>query len=322
VKELNMKQRNLISIPAAWPFSISANAAILGFWASLLGCSGESVNMGENDVQPTPLPSSSRCLESTTLLGDVIVRNQEEVNSLEGCEVIEGDLHIVAFEGADLHALHALTTVRAKLNIGSTEVLTQEEWESPDLAAAQALRERWLESLHGLEALESVGTLSLNGYAGRDVDPLSSLQYITDGLLDIQNNRELEGLEGLRNAKGIRSLYVGGCPDLYGIEALSLPEQMTDLRLEFTGLSRLGELDVHTITGTLSIDHTELRNLDELSSLTYAGLIYIEANFSLQNADGLNGLGQAESIEFEHNVRLEHLPEFSSLRLLDYFRAI
>ena len=58
--------------------------------------------MGQNEAEPSPLPSSSRCLDSTTLEGVVVARNQAEVDSLEGCQVIDGELHIVPFEGADL----------------------------------------------------------------------------------------------------------------------------------------------------------------------------------------------------------------------------
>lgn len=322
-----MIQCHLIPVPAAWFFRRSTSAALVGLCASLLGCAGESVNMGQNEAEPSPLPSSSRCLDSTTLEGDVVVRTQDEVDSLEGCQVIDGDLHIVAFEGADLRALHALTTVGEELNIGSTEFSEQPasppgEWDGVQAAARQRLEERWLESLHGLESLESVGALLLTGYAGRDVDPLSNLQIVTSGRLTIQNDRELEGLEGLRNVKNITNLEVTGCPALYGIEALTLPELMTGLTLEFSGLSRLGQLDVRTITGRLSIDHTELRNLDELSSLTWVGLLAVEANFSLENIDGVNGLESAEMIDIDLNTKLTHLPDFSNLQWLDYFRVV
>jgi hypothetical protein len=321
-KELYMIQSKLTSPLASWSVTRATSAATLGLCASLLGCSGDSVNMGENEAEQSALPSTSRCLESTSLEGDVIVRTQADVDALEGCEVIEGDLHIAAFEGADLRPLHALTTVREKLDIGSTEFFTAEDLEGSDAAAAQALQQHWLASLQGLESLESVGALRMTGYAGRDVDPLGNLQHITGGELMIQLNSELERLEGLRNAKGIHNLYVTGCPSLYDIEPLALPEQMTGLSLDFCGVGQLDEPDVHYISGTLRLDHTELRNLDGLSNLTDVGSIYIEANFSLQNVDGLNGLMGAEVMEFEHNIRLTHLPEFSNLHMLDSFRAV
>lgn len=317
-----MIQSKLTSSLASSSVTRATSALTLGLCASLLGCSGDSVNMGENDAELSPLPSASRCLESTSIEGDVIVGSQAEVDALEGCEVIEGSLHVEAFEAADLRPLHALTTVRETLDIGSTEFFTPEDWEAPGAAEAQALREHWLTSLQGLESLQSVGSLRMTGYAGQDVDPLSNLQHITGGELMIQNSSELEHLEGLRNAKGIHNLYVTGCRSLYDINPLALPEQMTDLRLEFSGIAQLDEPDLQYVSGTVWLDHTELRNLDGLSNLTDVGALYLEANFSLQNVDGLNGLTSAELMEFEHNVRLTHLPEFLNLYRLESFRAV
>src|SRR5688572_14151114 len=79
-KELNMIQSTFISTPTSRPVTRATGATTLALYASLLGCSGESVNMGENGVEPSPLPSSSLCLASTTIDGDVIVRSQEEVD--------------------------------------------------------------------------------------------------------------------------------------------------------------------------------------------------------------------------------------------------
>lgn len=308
-----MIQTNLGFACATRRITHAAGAALLGVLAPLLGCSDDGVNMGQNSLEPPPppLPSSSRCLESTAIEGDVIVRNQEDLVALEGCQVIEGSLHVVAFEGADLGPLYALTAVRDTLDIGGGWVLVDDpETAVPDRS------EYWLASLHGLESLESVGTLSITGHMGQDVDALANLRHVTSGVLMIELNRALADLGGLRNATVLRSLYISGCPALEGIEPLELPERMTDLVLDFSGIRRL-ELGVRDITGQLHLDHTELRDLDGLSSLESVGELHVVANFSLEDVGGLNGLRRADSMLFELNPRLTRLPEFSSLTWLE-----
>jgi hypothetical protein len=108
-----MIQRSIRSVRTLSPLALGA---------SLLGCSADTVNMGEDGVHvepPLQLPSHSRCRESTIIDGDVVaIRTQEGIAELEGCTTINGDLAISAFEGADLRPLHALTSVLGSLDLG------------------------------------------------------------------------------------------------------------------------------------------------------------------------------------------------------------
>src|SRR5688572_20317555 len=82
------------------PF-LSASLAI-----SLFGCGGGTVSLGEEEVAiEEPPPVYSDCQFDGSLAGEVVVRNQAELDALEGCPVIDGDLFIAAFEGADLRPL-------------------------------------------------------------------------------------------------------------------------------------------------------------------------------------------------------------------------
>jgi hypothetical protein len=56
----------------------------------------------------------------------------------------------------------------------------------------------WLESLAGLEALESVGGLKITGLSATTLEPLANLGALTDdGLLYIMSNPGLQDLSGL-----------------------------------------------------------------------------------------------------------------------------
>ena len=77
-------------------------------------------------------------------------------------------LLIAVFEGVDLAPLSSLRRVSGRLLLGSAP---QEFPADPDeVAALQALQDAGvIDSLHGLEALESVGTLQLSHLRIEDV---------------------------------------------------------------------------------------------------------------------------------------------------------
>jgi hypothetical protein len=72
---------------------------------------------------------------------------------------------------------------------------------------------------------------------------------------------------------------------------------------------------VQTILDNLTISHTALANLDELSSLRYVGGSFgIEHNPALQNLNGLSGLEVVDgTLIVRSNALLQRLPEYSSL---------
>jgi hypothetical protein len=134
----------------------------------MLACSADAITMGEDVVQAEapPLPSTSRCRQSRTIDGDVLVEKQEQLAELEGCTAIDGTLTVLPFEGADLRPLYALATVSGAVDIGGTYV-TDIYW-----------REPWLPSLAGLESLESAGEFLVSGLLADNVDALSGLAHL------------------------------------------------------------------------------------------------------------------------------------------------
>lgn len=298
-----MKSANTSARTAS--FTRITSYTILPLITSLGACAGETVTMGE-DVGAGPLPASSRCLESTTISGDVEVSNQEELVALEGCEVIEGNLSIGKFEGASLRPLHALTTVRGALWIGAET-----------LREAPSETEAVLESLAGLESLESAASFDLRGLLADNVDSLANLETLTGGRLWIQGAPDLKNLDGLANLRPITDLLLD-CPQLENIAPLRLSEMMNGLSIYAGKLTQLSPLGVAIVSpGSFAVSHTELQNLDAFAGLEYVpDAVYIENNPLLENIDALNDLQSTGNLTIWQNPLLARLPAFSALQSL------
>src|SRR5262245_7722981 len=84
--------------------------------ALISACSDNVVNVGENGETAAELTTEP---SSSCPTGDVVVKNQAELDALEGCTALGGSLTIVPFEGADLRSLHALESVAGLLETSS-----------------------------------------------------------------------------------------------------------------------------------------------------------------------------------------------------------
>lgn len=315
-----MIQSNVILPRAARPVARVASAVTFGLCATLLGCSGETINMGEGTplVELPSLPSSSRCVTDPVLEGEIVVRSQEEVDALEGCEVIDGDLYVVAFEGAHLRALHALTEVRGLLGIGAFPPWASVEEPGEELRPSQQLNEAWLSSLEGLESLERAGSLTLNGLTSRGLEPLANLRTLTEGWLSIWSAPNLESFDGLQNLVGLQNLDVtGGARRLASFDGLTLPEYMRSLRIDNADLRQLQPLGVRAIAGELSLFDNQLRDLSAFSSLIYAEGISLIANRKLESLSGLENLDAISRLVVEYNVALTEVPDFEYVPSID-----
>lgn len=302
--------------------------------AALLGCSEDVVNLGE-DTKPRPTPPSySRCVDSPTLAGDVIVNEQAELDALEGCQTIEGDVTVQPFFYPDLRPLHDLEVVGGALAFA---LIPKDEQSTEVYELADAVSNDWLGSFEGLEALQRVGSLTIWETTAPDLTGLSGLRELTgEGLLSVQGSN-LRDLEPLARLQGIESLFVGG-ERLESIAALQLPPTLSALSVSGEQLTELGEIrSLRKVDTDLEIWQTQLRdmtafsqlewiggyfsvssvpaleNLDGLESLTHAAQVVLMSNPLLQNLDGLTSLEYAEGLAINGNPRLPAVPNFQAL---------
>jgi hypothetical protein len=303
-----MFQRSIRSVRTLSSLArLSSWAVPLG--ASMLACSADAITMGEDDahVLPPPVPSTSRCRESRTIESDVLVENQQQLAELEGCTEIIGAFTVLPFEGADLRPLYALTKVSGAVDLGGTYV-----------DAGSRFRHEWLESLAGLESLESAGELRVSGLSADNVDALSGLRTLTwPGMLWFDTAPELVDLQGLSQLQGIRSLFIYSCSVLESLEPLIVPRGMDSISFLDTPLTQLTPLPVESLD-QLEVTRTELVNLDAFSHLTSVrGDLSLLNNAKLENVDALDRLESLASLTIGGNVQLRRLPELTQLTRLD-----
>jgi len=301
----------------AIPQSQSHRSLLARRWAalplvtSLHACSADVVNLGEN-AEPLAPPAASLCQDTKTLTGDILVKNQDQLDELEGCEEIEGGLTVAPFAGADLRSLRALEEVRGALGFSDDS----SNLSGAELAEQEALIESgWLASLEGLESLESVGGLSISGLLAADLDPLHNLKRNTGGLA-LARNPNLVDLTGLQNMRGTTGLLIH-CVNLESLAGLFLPEYLDSALIVGPKLADLGSWNVDYVIDQLVVNATALTNLDAFSSLSRVdGTLQVMNNPLLENMDGLNGLVRAGALVVTRNPRLTRLPEFPALRQL------
>jgi hypothetical protein len=276
---------------------------------ALLGaCSGDVVNVGENEE---PLNEGTACSQAP--VGDIVVWNQAELDALEGCTTIDGDLQIVPFAGADLRPLHALRSVTGQLR-----------FEAPgDIVDAATLndfdelnRTGWL-TLDGLEALESVGGLYIAGLATPSLAPLSNLRVVTEGDLFLQDCGGLRDLHGLENLRGVDSLILT-CDELESMAALRLTGEISSIHISGQRLTELGSVGVWGVLSEVILSGTGLANLDAFAELSYVGgALAILDNPALTNVDGLSQFEGGGGLVIRGNAALSRLPAFDAITRLD-----
>jgi len=322
-----------LALPIAAPLALA-----------LAACSGDVVNMGENpgdDGSFVPPPQSS-CADNPTLQGDVVVRNQAELDALEGCTAIDGNLLIELFFDPDLRPLHELTTVRGELGLGGGDLwwsARPSAEEADALARANAESGVLLRSLEGLEQLETVGSLTLMNVAIDSLAPLAGLRQLTGyGRLAIYNADAITDLTPLARLEGIQRLSLVA-NNLTSLDGLQIAEQLVSLGLAGASLSNIDALSrLREVSGDVSIYGTALSDLAPLAGLGYVsslglgenrlletlhGLealeaaetgLYLVNNPVLRDTSALASLLRAEELIVEGNDSLERLPELPQLR--------
>jgi hypothetical protein len=276
---------------------------------ALLGaCSGDVVNVGENEE---PLNEGTACSQAP--VGDIVVWNQAELDALEGCTTIDGDLQIVPFAGADLRPLHALRSVAGQLR-----------FEVPgDIVDAATLndfdelnRTGWL-TLDGLESLESVGGLRIGGLATPSLAPLSNLRVVVDGDLSLFDCGGLRDLHGLENIRGVDDLTVV-CDELESMAALQVTGWISSMYINGARLTELGSLGVTNVSNDIVLLGTALPNLDAFAELSsVGGALAILNNSALTNVDGLSQFEGGGTLVVRGNPALSRLRAFDAISRLE-----
>jgi hypothetical protein len=287
--------------------------------AVALACSDGEVNLGGGLVAQG-LGRTGRCAQSTRIEDDVNVANQSQLDELAGCEEIGGSLRIDTFQGADLSPLASLRRVARILELGATpqppldveNPLAEDTWQEPEEMF-------FLESLHGLEALESVGTLMFDSLLVEDFGELANLRDVGSLFTgNMKNQKSFVGLEGLQ----VSALAVNASPALESLTGLRFSERPDHIIIEWAGVLKdaAALTDVRTI-GILGLTGTGLEALPEFVELT-ATEIHIDNNAELVDTSSLAVLQEVVDFTVWGNPKLRSLPAFHNVRRIDSFSVI
>jgi hypothetical protein len=289
----------------------------------LAACSGETVDLGE--LSKDLSASASRCRETTLVAGSVVIENQDQLEQLEGCEEIEGNLYVRPFVDPDFRPLAALRRVGGALELGRRTTFDTPElpFDMQELIdhEAELLVGGWLASLEGFENLERTGSLSLSGVGAPNLAALSNLTTLSNGgALQIEFCTSLRDLTGLERLTGVVELSLS-CNSLESLAGPRFAPRMGRVSIVGPRLVDLGNFAPETVQD-LGIQNTGLENLDALSKLTRATSIGLVGNAALANVDALDALEAVNYLSIEENPRLERLPEFASMYELDELRIM
>lgn len=287
----------------------------------LAACAGDVINLGERESE-LAVPPHSRCQSSSTLEGPIRVETQEQLDALEGCQIIAGNLDIVAFPNASLRSLHALRSVEGYVVVGGhtpvrppNDERRLEEW-LEEVGEYENSIVDWLPSLEGLEHLEAVDSLSVSAPVS-SLQPLSGLRRINTGSLSVKSDL-LPSLAGLEQVRGFDSLGVIGV-ELRDISAVTLPETMQGLHIR----APIATLTAEALRSANTIDlvGTELAHLDALERLETVGVLSVIGNPRLRDMQGLNALRTIGELYVQENDALERTCDFASLASLELLQV-
>jgi len=243
------------------------------------------------DIAPEP-PARPAC-SSPLVNGAIIVHDQAELDALQGCATVHGDLTILPFESADLRPLADLTTVEGTFTLGDLYA----ELPSPGFPF-----------LEGLEGLRRVTSLSLRGVSAPSLESLQGLSELTDGpdpsalshFVAIDHCSQLVDLHGLENMAGLGGFVAKGNPRLVSVQGIQVPSVLTQFE----------------------IWDSPVRDLTPLAALTTVGYTLWFTNTALTNAAGLERVSEVDQLQFWRNGALVELNALSSLVAVHYLNII
>lgn len=242
---------------------------------------------------PVDSPVASLCDPGGVFEGSIDVSTQAELQSLEGCTGIDGDLTIFGTNLQNLVPLQALRFVDGLLSISD-----------------------YSGSLDGLDALERVNSLTLENALVRTLAPLRSLREIrgrlgsTLSLTRLPNLVDLDGLDGLEQ---LDDIFISENDALATLAGLGVPPELATLRITNNPrLVSLGALDALQTAKSVEIEGSPLESLAGLGNLRAVGSLVLANDTSLASVD----LPRLEALDvlYLDNVAATTLGGLGSLR--------
>lgn len=274
-------------------------ATSLAALAYLSGCNGDAYNLGEDEPA---VEEEGTCNIDPGTSESIFTLDRANVEVLRGCRELPGNLYIrlpaEERETFSLEPLSQLEVVHGVLSIVGP-----------------------FESLEGLESLEQVSSLELQGLLVPDLTAFRGLRRVmgelsqlrTGGLIKIADCDGITDLTGLDNVTSWSSLSLSGVDNLESLSGLQTPARVEQVELYAPRLADVSALGTMNQVGMLNIGGTAIEHLD-LRSLNQADFIYLFNNWALTDLDGLRKLRVVGSLGINDNDALQRvqLPSLTS----------
>lgn len=315
---------------------------------------GDGLSLFNNDVL-----TSIEGLQNLRLVHSITLYSNPGLKKLHGFSA-QLDCRNIAISGSDqlesLDGLQLSDTLETfyvsdnlnitRLGLDASTIVTDEIGlrNLPRLKSIASLRTdgslRWasftfldsLQSLHGLESLQSVGFMTIdNCHALTDLNGLQGLQssseflfvggterQVTDHVDNTEGNRSLKSLDGLEGLKEVRTLLVAYNDSLADISGLRNLESGSLVLFDNNGLRDIHQLPAGGTSLRLYIDQNQA--LESIRSPEHPKILQtlvLSANPSLTSITGFNDLNSVQGdILIEKNNQLEMLDGFKDLETI------
>jgi len=256
-------------------------------------------------------PTERACGADGVVRRSLSVVDQTQLDTLQGCERIAGNLSLNLFAGIDEAPLLSLQTVEGGLSVHGTAEVGH--------------------ALNGFRSLEHVGRLFLDGLNLRDLQALRQLRSIGDPSrapdFELSENQAERGLE-ISNCSGLTSLYgldgleyvprihLNGNRELVSLAGLGNVQPVEELSsidcplLDVQGLEQLSVRD-------LSLVGTALTSLEGLGNASRLQRLTLGENPALVSLEGGAFPPRMQEIQITGADALADLRGFEGLRELD-----
>jgi hypothetical protein len=280
------------------------------------------------DVEPPR--SFTLCELSDTYRGSVTITRAAELATIAGCRGIIGDLLIANFTAENLEPLRSLETVRGALTItgfsGSLEGLNN--LESVDSLGLEGIDTPTLSPLRRLSDIggaragvaSHVGELYISAAPNlQNLDGLGGIETV--GSIALQHNSALESLAGLQVPPTFVRLTLTDNPILRDVADLGITALDT-LEIEQTGLSSLAGFGSLQEVDTLAlINNVFLTSIGELVALQRVRVWYIE-QLPLTTLPVFPALNTATQVLVQNNQSLVDVDSLASIGLISQLDVI
>jgi hypothetical protein len=254
----------------------------------------------EAALEPAAAPGFSLCATELVVRRSLRVRTQAEVDALEGCTRIDGDLSVELLPDVETSRLASLAAVTGRL------------WISAGVCGAAPA-----EALSGLASIEAVDQLRLYDVPVSDLSALAGLRQVGfpagGGDVELSLCSELSSLSNMQGWGRLGRVRVFGSPRVESLEALS-GLAIEQLNLEAVGIRSLAGLSSLEALGELVLtDNPELTSLSGLGAV--AGTLRSLELYSHAALQSLEGLGDLPALQKLTLSRLPRLVSLSGARL-------